>query len=375
MAGFTYDKEAPFTCEMDVGNGGMKVSSSGKLLNGLRGLGRSAERDLQTVVFAVNGITKHQVMSLSEIAHEKKARELAAVNRAQLQNAKARDDKAAIDALTQTQERLERRAAMHKAAARAHAVASEQSALVAQNLEAATGRSSRGMNGLGEIGSDEDVRRRKEAAAALRTQLNTSANLTFDGKAIAGKGWVDAFRAAVRKGYDVPMPKERMSAPRVGIGTDTDVFAAKENYVGATLAGLGRTSPRVTSGKAFDHCNRTYPLGVTAEQDKYNDLCKIERSWTGPFFEPWTEAGKAERGIPVNWQTVASAITNAIPGMGTKPPPPKPALQQTYEQTMQWGRDFDVRTQRATGMSASTLAIGALVLGAVGVAVYRMKGA
>jgi hypothetical protein len=365
-----FDKSAqPFKCEMDVGSGGMKVSSGGKLLNGLRGFGRSPERDLQTAIFAVNGITKHQVMSLSEIAQEKKVRELAAINRAQLQAALASDDKAAASALSMTQANLERRAAMHKAAARAHAVASEQSMLVAQNLETAMGRSSRG------LGAIDDGRAQREALMALRTQLDSSASLTFDGKAIAGKGWVDAFRSAVRKGYDVPMPKEQMSAPRVGIGTDTDNFAAKENYVGATLQGLGKVSPRVTSGKAFDHCNRTYPTGFTAEQDKYNDLCKIERSWTGPFFEPWTEAGKLERGIPVNWQTVASAITSVIPGMGTKPPP-KPAIQQAYDQTLQWGRDFDQRTLQQTGMSASTLAIGALVLGAVGIYAYRQsKGA
>ena len=182
----------------------------------------------------------------------------------------------------------------------------------------------------------------------------------------------------MRKGYDIPMPKEQMSVKRVGIGTDTDVFAAKENYVGATLAGLGGSSddwwayegriPANVKRRWEDHCDRTYSSDAAMVK-------RCRRNPGTPTWAPWTEVGKAERGLPVDWSNVAKgAVTFIIPGGGK--PTPKTPVQQAYDQTIDWAKNLDQRTLQQTGMSASTLALGALVLGAVGVYAYRQsKGA
>lgn len=77
------------------------------------------------------------------------------------------------------------------------------------------------------------------------------------------------------------------------------------------LMGLGAVHPRLTDPNSAEvkYCNGTYPVGVSAEQDKLNDLCRIDTGWFGSA--PWTAKGKAERGLPVNWATLFKGVADA----------------------------------------------------------------
>lgn len=84
----------------------------------------------------------------------------------------------------------------------------------------------------------------------------------------------------------------------------------------STLQGLGAlgAAERVAEGTAqAAYCNKTYPKGQgSAEQDRYNDLCKIVM-W--PInFDPWTQAGKAGRDLPINWTSLIKDVTGLVKG-------------------------------------------------------------
>lgn len=99
-----------------------------------------------------------------------------------------------------------------------------------------------------------DSRQTREALAGLGALMNSEAKLTFDGKVIAGPGWVDAFRKQVRKPYNVPVPEGidyRMPTLSdalnvTGTGLATFQYAALEDRAGAKLNGLSGVTTTYT---------------------------------------------------------------------------------------------------------------------------------
>lgn len=233
-------------------------------------------------------------------------------------------------ALRQQKVDLEKGAAALETKAKAYGVVGSQAKAVKANLD----------NVLKGIGCG-DMRYAREAMNGLGSILENEAKLTFDGRAIAGPGWMDAFRDAVRKGYDVPVPEgidyrgARSNAyDTVGEGMATYSYASRDGIVGAKVAGglAGRaasdpwfqltdpgqkrpgcyTSVSDENAESFfsectvspaaaqswaDYCTQNFPA---EEQSKCLDISSMSPK------APWTDDGLKERGL---WMNVGSDDT------------------------------------------------------------------
>jgi hypothetical protein len=168
---------------------------------------------------------------------------------------------------------------------------------------------------------------------ALRAtqQVRTGAPRALTNAAIRGinnkAGGVRSFAAA---GYNYPSGQMVIGASLAGLSPSQDRARQMRALMGLGAADDGggswwdavvegtkavvdfgkkacpdRTYDSSSTSEQARHCDRTYPKGVNAEQDKYNRLCRMERGPCGPYAQAWTLQGKAERGLPADWKSIS----------------------------------------------------------------------
>jgi hypothetical protein len=158
---------------------------------------------------------------------------------------------------------------------------------------------------IAEVAAKFGVRTRRSEAISrqddmilLATLQNVSEEMSFD-SAFGGVGYLGALAE-----YGNDELGRLMAAAEVG---DVPRFVTALENVKAG------ESPWAAGSKEADHCKTTYPPDVTAEQTALYWKC-MEKGWTAP----WTVAGKAARGLPIDWAKAAKDVASGAKESFTK---------------------------------------------------------